>query len=227
MWQVTGESRLISIFFLLQFNLIGKNLFINTLELLHSHFIGVSVRQDSLFDLHPHISHIDEILEKLTGSEWTIFCFKHLSRGWKPLFVCWKRVWKRKINWQNSVRFFPDLWKFTLLTDVEFFQDLIFLWRSLIFEVVSVEKLNTFFACILSVLQVVCPPKQNFQMLQEFVVLLPIVKILQTPILSEASRCGLLDLLVVHFVFFILWQTIRTQPVNNEGRLVRNTMLVS
>ncbi|KAK7601446.1 hypothetical protein V9T40_008887 [Parthenolecanium corni] len=47
------------------FNIVGKSLYISTLELLHSHFIGVSVRNDSLLDMHPIISHFGELLDKV------------------------------------------------------------------------------------------------------------------------------------------------------------------
>lgn len=43
----------------------GKQQYISTLELLHGHFLGLSVRNDALIDLHPNISQISELLDKV------------------------------------------------------------------------------------------------------------------------------------------------------------------
>lgn len=43
----------------------GKHQYISTLELLHGHFLGLSVRNDALIDLHPNISQISELLDKM------------------------------------------------------------------------------------------------------------------------------------------------------------------
>ncbi|XP_065206694.1 cellular tumor antigen p53-like [Planococcus citri] len=47
------------------FTVMGKQQYISTLELLHGHFLGLSVRNDALIDLHPNISHISELLDKI------------------------------------------------------------------------------------------------------------------------------------------------------------------
>ncbi|XKL66364.1 hypothetical protein PGB90_009784 [Kerria lacca] len=47
------------------FTVMGKQQYISTLELLHGHFLGLSVRNDALIDLHPNISQISELLDKI------------------------------------------------------------------------------------------------------------------------------------------------------------------
>lgn len=47
------------------FTVMGKHQYISTLELLHGHFLGLSVRNDALIDLHPNISQISELLDKM------------------------------------------------------------------------------------------------------------------------------------------------------------------
>lgn len=49
-------------------NVVGKKQYISTLELLHGHFLGLSVRNDCLIDMHPIISQLSELLDKIKES---------------------------------------------------------------------------------------------------------------------------------------------------------------